>query len=69
MQFKFDDKKKPAILRAEVEQLNEVIEGAEIEIDKLIGSVEKLYAVRDALAAALPKEDADQIELDFGDAN
>lgn len=69
MQFKFDDKKKPAIIREEVETLNEVIESAEIEIDKLIGGIEKLYAVREALIASLPKEDADQLELDLDDVN
>ena len=69
MQFKFDDKKKPAIIREEVDTLNEVIESAEIEIDKLIGGIEKLYAVREALIASLPKEDADQLELDLDDVN
>lgn len=69
MQFKFDDKKKPAIIREEVETLNEVIESAEIEIDKLIGGIEKLYAVREALIASLPKEDADQLELDLDDVS
>lgn len=69
MQFKFDDKKKPTIIREEVETLNEVIESAEIEIDKLIGGIEKLYAVREALIASLPKEDADQLVLDLDDVN